>query len=136
MPKNKIYFYEDLNTSYGRIFGDERLHVGLDILPKSGKPGVSANSRVSIKGAIAHELEGHRAAELAGKTQLCNVLEEAQASIRAARFAEGLSDTERFILLRDAIERLKNAGIKVSDVKSELWISESYLIKFNPGICK
>jgi len=39
-------------------------------------------------------------------------LEEAQASIRAARFAPSLSSTERYTLLRDGITRLYKANIK------------------------
>lgn len=66
-PKDAIYFYEDMNISYGRMFGQERLHIGLDVLPAPQGMGKTANSRVSMKGAIAHEIVGHRAAELAGK---------------------------------------------------------------------
>ena len=124
MPKNKIYFYEHQNTAYGRIFDEERLHVGLDVLPKQFGNYQKANSRVSMRGAIAHEIVGHREAELAGMTQHLHVLEEAQASIRAARFAPGLNETERFILLRDGVERLRRENIKVRDIKDKLWISE------------
>lgn len=35
------------------------------------------------------------------------VLEEAQASIRAARYADDLDKTERYLLIRDALTRLK-----------------------------
>jgi len=47
-------------------------------------------------------------------------LDEAQASIRAARFAPELTSVERMTLLRDAVTRLKNADHRVQDVKNEL----------------
>lgn len=64
--------------------------------------------------------EGHRAAELARKTHPNPILEEAQASIRAARFGKDLTATERTTLIRDALERLHKNGIKIKDVKDQL----------------
>lgn len=52
-----------------------------------GKGTLTANSRIGIKGTLAHEIVGHREAALAGRTQAVHSLEEAQASIRAARFS-------------------------------------------------
>jgi|LakMenEpi03Aug12_release.lakeMendotaPanAssembly.Ray.scaffolds.fasta_scaffold486350_2 hypothetical protein len=74
--------------------------------------------------AIAHEIIGHREAELANMTNLNLILEEAQASIRAARFAPLLTSTERYTLIKDAIERLRRVGIKIRNVKNDLWINE------------
>ena len=129
MPKESIVFVENSNTGYKLFFGDtERLQIGTDLMPTISKTSI-ANSRVTMRGAIAHEIVGHRAAELANMTQSNAVLEEAQASIRAARFAEGLTDIERTILLRDGVERLRNAGYKVADVKHELWIHASEALK-------
>jgi hypothetical protein len=82
------------------------------------------NVRNSMRGAIAHEVVGHRAAELAGKTQADETLEEAQASVRASRFAPGLTGAERFTLLRDAVTRLRDNGYRIRDVRSLLWITE------------
>ena len=75
-----------------------------------------------MHGAIAHELIGHRAAALADKTQENDTLEEAQASIRAAKFTPDLTSSERITLYRDAIARLKNENIKLKDVKQSLHI--------------
>lgn len=50
--------------------------------------------------------------------------DEAQASIRAARFAPELTSTERMTLLRDAITRLHNGGLKWRDVKDQLYVNE------------
>ena len=67
---------------------------------------------------------GHREAALAGKTQDILSMEEAQASIRAARLAADLDSTERFRLLRDGITRLYLDGIKIRDVKNQLFIQQ------------
>jgi hypothetical protein len=84
----------------------------------------TANSRITWRGAVAHELIGHREAALAGKTQSEDHLEEAQASIRAARFAPELIHIERYTLLRDAITRLHEAAIQVRQVKDQLHIHQ------------
>jgi hypothetical protein len=62
---------------------------------------------------------------MAGRTQDLLYLEEAQASIRATRFGPDLTSTERFTLLRDAINRLQNAPggpMRIRDVKDLLYI--------------
>jgi hypothetical protein len=123
MSKETILFSENIhNTSYASLFGEERLYIGTDVLPAAKKG--TANSRVSMRGAIAHELVGHRRAALAGKTQENDLLEEVQASIRGARFAPQLTLTERITLIRDALERLKKARLSIKTVKKQLWINE------------
>jgi hypothetical protein len=126
VPAELIYVSEHLNTSWGELFGTERLNIGTDVLP-STEPRIaerSANSRVSGRGAIGHEVVGHRRAAQAGRTQEQLVLEEAQASIRAARFAPDLTVIERLTLIRDGVERLHKSRIRVSDVRDLLWIEE------------
>ena len=123
VPEEMVLFSESMNTSYGVMYGKEILYIGTDVLPATGRATVRANSRLSMKAVIAHEVTGHRAAQLAGRTHSVLVLEEAQASIRAARFAPGLSSTERVTLLRDALERLPK-GTRIRDVKPLLWINE------------
>jgi len=110
-----------LNTAYGPGF--DMLNVGSDVMPGNAGVGtMTANSRIGWRGTLSHELVGHRAAALAGKTQAIEVLEEAQASIRAARFGPDLSNTERVTLLRDAVARLQKAGYRVREVKGQLYI--------------
>jgi hypothetical protein len=43
----------------------------------------------------------------------------------AARFGPGLTTIERITLLRDAVERLRRAGIRSADVRNQLWINEA-----------
>jgi hypothetical protein len=123
MPEEAIVFSDNMNTSYTPLFGEERLYIGTDVLPTAINKG-AANSRINLLGAIAHELIGHRRAALAAKTQKNEILEEAQASIRAARFAPQLTRTERITLIRDAIERLHKVNLSIRQVKEQLWINE------------
>ncbi|WP_238655355.1 hypothetical protein [Paenibacillus piscarius] len=131
LPEENIVFRDGWNT--GMMY--DRLYINTDVLPAKS-PGLgtlSANSRVSGKATIAHEIVGHYEAFANGKafnlydvdpvTYVRNfALDEAQASIRAARFAPDLTSTERMTLLRDAITRLNNAGLRIRDVKDELFI--------------
>ena len=113
----------ELNTGYNP--GWDVLQIGSDIMPAVNPRGnntLTANTRLTWKSSIAHELVGHREAALAGKTQSEIPLEEAQASIRAARFAPSLSSTERYTLLRNGITRLYKADIKVRQLKPTLHI--------------
>ena len=114
---------KELNTAYSPGF--DLLNIGTDVMPAvtpQGQGTLTANTRLTWKSSIAHELVGHREAALAGNTQSEDPLEEAQASIRAARFAPSLSSTERYTLLRDSITRLYKADIKIRQVKNILHI--------------
>ena len=136
IPSHILYFSESMNTSYGNIFGREIIYIGCDIAPLSNPPisGLSANSRISIRASLAHEWIGHRGAEVAGRSfnrgtlvspSFFNIaLDEAQASIRAARFAPLLTSIERYTLLRDSIARLKNQGQSIRQVRHLLFISQ------------
>lgn len=124
MPKEAIIFSDNMNTSYAFLFGEEFLYVGTDVFPISDKKGSVANSRISMRGAIAHELIGHRRAILAGKTQKDDLLEEVQASIRAARFAPQLTNVERITLIKDGLERLHQVELTIREFKKQLWINE------------
>ena len=121
IKKEKIRYGEHYNTSYGANF--DMLYVGTDVYPSTNNVS-KANSRVTYKGSIAHEVIGHREAALKGKTQQDNLLEEIQSSIRAARFAPELTSTERIILLRDAGERAKSKGLTLKELKQKLYIDE------------
>ena len=123
LPEDRVRFVDhtELHTAYGPSF--DILHIGSDVMPGHMGSGTrTANSRITWRGAVAHELIGHREAALARKTQSEDHLEEAQASIRAARFAPDLTHTERYTLLREAITRLHEAGLRVRSVKAQLYI--------------
>lgn len=130
-PEENIVFREHWNT--GMMY--DRLYINTDVLPAEshGIGTISANTRVSGRATVAHEIIGHYEAFKSGRAfELYNLddatyarnfaLDEAQASIRAARFAPELTSVERMTLLRDAVTRLKNADLRVQDVKNELYI--------------
>jgi hypothetical protein len=123
MPIDYIAYSENYWT--GHNASSDILLLGTDLYPLENAPEDtrSANSRVTWKGTIGHELIGHREAALKDWTQLDLVYEEIQASIRAARFTPDLDLTERITLLRDAVARLP-AGVKLKDIKDKLNISE------------
>jgi hypothetical protein len=114
----------EMHTAYSPGF--DLLNIGSDVMPtikSRGQNTLTANTRLTWKSSIAHELVGHREAALANKTQSQTPLEEAQASIRAARFAPSLTSTERYTLLRDGITRLYKANLKIRQVKNILHIN-------------
>ncbi len=122
MPRERIYYVDYDCTGYGISF--DLLRIGTDVYPSKEYNLANANSNVSMHGAIAHEIIGHRMAALTGKSQDNEVLEEVQASIRAAKFTPDLDSSERIILYRDAITRLRNNNIKLKDIKNKLHIFE------------
>jgi hypothetical protein len=123
MPVDNIAYSDVYWTGYSA--SSDILLLGTDLYPNSqiDYRKTTANSTVSWKGALAHELVGHREAALKGWTQSDDNLEEVQASIRAARFTPGLSASERTALLKDAVYRLPK-GVRISDIKNNLNISE------------
>ncbi len=135
MPQENIRVAGPNDTSPTGLLFDTILNINNDVLPSNATGKLAANSRITGHGTIAHEVVGHYEAGLAGKSfrvmdDEFNVitrnfaLDEAQASIRAARFAPDLTQLERIMLLRDGITRLKNEGIKIREVKDILFIHE------------
>jgi hypothetical protein len=123
IDRSAIYFSETTSTGFRRFFGiHDRLEIGPDVMP--GANPANANSKLSWMSAVAHELEGHRAAELAGKTHPDKLYEEVQASMRASLFGKDLTAAERQLLELDAIERLERhgSGTKLEDILDQLWL--------------
>jgi len=120
---DRVIFTDVYRTAYNEKF--DAYIIGTDVKPlANAKFGVmNANQRISIKGTLAHEVIGHREAHIKGWTQYDDVLEEVQASIRAARFAPDISDKERITLLMDARSRL-GRGRRLKDVRDLLHIDE------------
>jgi hypothetical protein len=121
MPEDSIGFTDYGHTAYGG--STDILKIGTDVLPL-GIRLKNPNSNISLKGAIAHEIIGHRDAALGKFEHPVEAADEAQASIRAARFAPDLSRQERMDLLKDAMNRLRTEGIRLRDVKKQLRINE------------
>jgi hypothetical protein len=120
-----INFADDMNTGYKLFFGvHDVLTIGTDVMP--GINSTSANGKLSWKSAVAHELEGHRAGELAGKTHENTLYEEVQASMRASLHGKELTVEERELLRQDAIERLENhsPNVELEQILHELWLEK------------
>ncbi|MEK4509235.1 hypothetical protein [Paenibacillus sp. FSL K6-2524] len=133
MPKENIRVAGPDDTSPTGLLFDTVLNINNDVLPSNIAGKLSANSKITGNGTIAHEVVGHYESGLARRSfqvidEEFNVitrnfaLDEAQASIRAARFAPELTQADRMMLLRDAISRLRNAGIRIGDVRDLLFI--------------
>ena len=120
-----IGFSDTQNTAFlgFKESDDCLLIIGTDAYP--AKNGTSANERISLNGAMAHEIIGHCGAWKRGTTQDDPVLEEVQASLRASLFGIGLSDSERADLRQDAMDRLTAAGLRFEDVETKLDIKEA-----------
>lgn len=104
----------------------EKFHylvIGTDAYPIEGNNN-SANERITVRGCMAHEVIGHYEAWKKGTTQNNMILEEAQASIRAAKFGIDLTDEERQDLMQDAMDRLQNNKIDYEKIKNKLDIFE------------
>ena len=118
LPRSKVRFTAG-ETGYLEAW--DVLFVGTDVLP--GTSSARANSRVSMRGALGHEIVGHRMAGRAGASfPARSLLDEVQASVRAARHTPGLTSTERITLLRDAAERLRAKGFRWRDVRDKLYL--------------
>lgn len=116
MPREGIQYSDYGETCYFSFQGTEDiLRIGTDVLPNPN--GTTANELITCHGAIAHEIVGHRATCLRGTNgEERSTYDEVQASIRAAKFADGLTDYERTLLMNDAKERATNAGLDFDDL--------------------
>ncbi|MEH0197588.1 calcium-binding protein, partial [Caulobacter sp. CCNWLY153] len=124
LPDEKLQFFTGVAAHQRSAYSDlfDTVFVGPDLNPGIG-PGLSANSRISPNGLLAHEIVGHRETSLAGRAfEAGSLHDEVQASWRAARLAPGLTPKDRTLLLRDAVERIHASGLRVRDVdKSQYW---------------
>jgi len=136
-PEDKIYIADMVTSSNTGMLYDEILLINNGVLP-TNLPTRNPNSLISGQGTIAHEVIGHYETAIKGTSfnqyDIINnelvrnsynaALDEAQASIRAARFAPDLTYGERAMLIRDGLQRLKQEGLKINDVRDVLDILE------------
>ena len=133
--EEKIQFAAAESTNdTGYMASFDITYINTDIMPGQLD---TANSRLSWKAAIAHELEGHRRASLFNKTvnfpelsiEMNNLLEEIQASVRSSKYGQDLSEIERYDLMQDAIERFKNHKDIISESKYKNLTFEQLIAK-------
>ncbi|MCU0706472.1 MAG: hypothetical protein MUF18_21155, partial [Fimbriiglobus sp.] len=145
VPEDRLWIFSPRpNGGPGTAYGAtaDVVGVGPNVLPASPEvvaglqltgpnaPLLRAHSELSARATLAHEVVGHRGAELAGRgfnnsTPLGHALDEAQAHFRAALHAPGLSDLERSKLWIAGFERLQSQGLRFKDVKGMLYLEES-----------
>jgi hypothetical protein len=137
-PIDKIHICRPDDSSPTGIFCGEILFINNDALPNPNNED-NPNSLISGKGTIAHEVIGHFETIEKGTAinaysfdsdgaLVCDrdklVLDEAQASMRAAKFAPDLTTEEREVLMKDALRRLENQGLELEDIIQLLDINE------------
>ncbi|WLQ15717.1 LysM peptidoglycan-binding domain-containing protein [Hahella aquimaris] len=123
VPEEKIAFWNG-PTAYSPNF--ENVWVGPNVYPgNSGvirQSGMGVLDRMSMEATMAHEIVGHRNSFLAGKDFADgSLLDEVQASYRAAALTPELSSTERYQLLRDVVRRLHDESQTVKDLDKSLF---------------
>ncbi|XZE36954.1 hypothetical protein SH501x_002543 [Pirellulaceae bacterium SH501] len=98
----------------------DKILIGPNVLPAaSGTTTRSVLNRITPRAVIAHEAR-HMVTTRAGKAlQAGSLLDEVQASLVAGQMT-GLSNVERMQLLRDAVERAREAGTRVRDLLPQL----------------
>ncbi|MBB5020645.1 hypothetical protein HNQ59_003970 [Chitinivorax tropicus] len=120
--------YRPLDRGYNTSYSNwDWLIISDDLLPNT--MGNMANSRMSWKAALGHELVGHGQSNWAGRSfEAGSLLDEVQASARASRHTPELFSLERYQLRRDAIERIKmhnqqnGTNLGWRDLRDQLWL--------------
>ena len=100
-----------------------RLVIGTDVYP-SDTVSKNPNDQISYRGAIAHEIVGHYEAWIGNFECDDFFIDEAQASIRAARYANGLTFEERATLIKDGLYRLKKGNISLREARKYMRIEK------------
>jgi len=89
----------------------DTIYVRGDVFPDN-EYSVHPRDMMSARAVLAHEYYGHRKYQGTPlKQQSWN--DEFRASYMAARNAPGLSDQDRMLLVLDAMERAKSAGVDI-----------------------
>ena len=127
MPRENICYSSSQSTGYTlmhTLAGDlEILMLAPDLYPNPN--GTTANELLSWQSAIAHEIVGHRMTCLRGTNgPYRSIYDEAQASIRAAKFAPGLTDRDRELLMQDAKDRIARDGLDFDEFTKNMDIWE------------
>ena len=121
MPGEQIAYRDTYWTGYSSAF--DILLIGTDAFPNPLSESV--NGRLSYRASIAHEIVGHRESAFRGTARAKDdPFDEAQASLRAAFFAPGLTSEDRAMLIQDARDRLAKINVRLEDVISELDVYE------------
>jgi len=111
--QSRFVFGKTGKTSYNDSI--DKINVRGDVFPDPN--GNTARDRMSVEAALAHEYYGHRA-NRGTKLPIGSWQDEMRASFTAAVHAPGLTDVDRQLLMRDAIDRAASAGVKLNITKT------------------
>lgn len=108
VPLELLSFNTGSRTGYSDRSGI--IHVRGDVLPDLNS--TYARDRLSSRAVLAHEYYGHY---MTRGTDLIpgDWRDEFRASYRAAKYTPNLTDEERQLLIQDAMDRAKGAGINI-----------------------
>lgn len=108
IPEELLRFNEGTRTGFNERTGF--INIKGDILPDMESPLV--RDRMSSKAVLAHEYYGHYLVD--SKLKPGDWRDEFRASYRAALITPNLTDEDRRMLMLDAYERAKEAGVTVN----------------------
>ena len=103
---NVFKFNVGRRTGYDDVL--DEIRVKGDILPDLSSK--HPRDRMSARAALAHEYYGHRV-NRGTKIPKGNWKDEVRASMTASINGKGLSDVDRQLLMQDAVDRMKEAGV-------------------------
>ena len=103
---NAFDFNGGRRTSYDDM--TDKISVKGDVFPDESS--TTARDTMSVAAALAHEYYGHRA-NRGTSLEPGDWRDEVRASMTAAVRAPGLSDTDRQLLMQDAVDRMKESGV-------------------------
>lgn len=93
------------------VDGRDKIFVSSSVFP-STDDSIHPTDLLSVRSALAHEYYGHRAHRFT-KLPEGSWNDEFRASYLAAKNSPGLSNEERALLINDAMQRAKDAGVNI-----------------------
>lgn len=114
IDEKHIVFIDGVQTAFRE--GINKIIISSQIYPSADDSSV-ARDRMSVRAVLAHEYYGHYSNRNT-KIPPGHWLDEFRASYRAAQKCPNLSDEDRSLLMRDALDRAKEAGVSIKITKT------------------
>lgn len=114
IEKKHLVFADGVRTAYREDVN--KIFVSSQVFPSPDDSSI-ARDRMSVRAVLAHEYYGHY------KNKNTSIpsnhwIDEFRASYRAAQRCPNLSDEDRSLLMRDALDRAKEAGVSIKITKT------------------
>ena len=114
IPKDIIVFREGHVTGY--VDSRDKIYISSSVFP-SNDGSLHNRDNLSVRAVLAHEYYGHRKYRNTRLKQ-GSWQDEFRASYSAAINTPNLSDKDRQMLMRDALDRASEAGVKINITKT------------------